>query len=173
LSAAITTAEAPPAGLDLYRLRDELAQSYNPANALERMLVTRMAQPWLRLQRAQEAEERYFKAHDVLDAIANDYGRYKAITRLVADCERAWRHAMVHLEKAQRRRQQTGGFSPESVAQASACGAPVAQAAGCGAPPKPALEFQASRRLHPPPRTFARSPPAGPDRRHPRRPQEA
>ena len=72
MSTAITTAEAAPAGLDLYRLRDELAQSYNPANALERMLVTQMAQSWLRLQRAQEAEEGYFKAHDVLEAIAND-----------------------------------------------------------------------------------------------------
>ena len=148
MSTAITTAEAAPAGLDLYRLRDELAQSYNPANALERMLVTQMAQSWLRLQRAQEAEERYFKAHDVLEAIANDYDRYKAITRLVADCERAWRHAMVHLEKAQRRRQQTGGFAPNARRRP----APelVAQAAGCGAPPKPALEFQAQ-----PPAPFA------------------
>src|ERR1019366_6495265 len=114
MSTAITTAEAAPAGLELYLLRDELAQSYNPANALARMLVTQMAQSWLRLQRAQQAEERYFKAHDVLEAIANDYDRYKAITRLVADCERAWRHAMVHLEKAQRRRQQTDQSSPNA-----------------------------------------------------------
>ena len=141
MSTATTTAEAAPSGLDLYRQRDELAQSYNPVNALERMLVTQMAQSWLRLQRAQDAEERYFKTHDVLDAVANDYDRYKAITRLVADCERAWRHAMVHLEKAQRQRQQTGGFSPNArrlpVAQASAS---VAQASACG---KPTLEFPA------------------------------
>jgi hypothetical protein len=133
MSTAITTAEASPAGLDLYRVRDELAQSYNPANALERMLVTQMAQSWLRLQRAQEAEQRYFKSHDVLDAIANDYDRYKAITRLAADCERAWRHAMVHLERAQRLRQQTGGFSPNARRR------PVAQ--DCNAPVKPAVEF--------------------------------
>jgi hypothetical protein len=141
MSTAIITAEASPAGLDLYRLRDELAQSYNPANALERMLVTQMAQSWLRLQRAQEAEERYFKAHSVLEAISNDYDRYKAITRLVADCERAWRHAMVHLEKAQRRRQQVGGFSPN--ARRRPAPEPVAQASACGAPTRPALEFPA------------------------------
>ena len=137
MSTATTTAEAAPAGLELYRLRDELAQSYNPANAIERMLVTQMAQSWLRLQRAQEAEERYFKAHDVLEAIANDYDRYKAITRLVADCERAWRHAMVHLEKAQRRRQQTGGFSPNARRR------PLPEQIARTNPVKPALEFPA------------------------------
>jgi hypothetical protein len=110
------------AGLDLYRVRDELAQSYNPANALERMLVSQMAQSWLRLQRAQEAEERYFQAHDVLDAIANDFARYKAITRLLADCERAWRHAMLHLEKLQRRRQRVDTFSPNARRRQPAAG---------------------------------------------------
>jgi tRNA nucleotidyltransferase/poly(A) polymerase len=113
MSTATKTEEARPAGLEIYRVRDELAQSYNPANALERMLVTQMAQSWLRLQRAYEAEERYFQAHEVLDAIANDSEKYKAITRYVTDCERAWRHAMLHLEKAQRRRTQTG-FSPNA-----------------------------------------------------------
>src|ERR1019366_531600 len=116
MSTAITTAKAAPAGLELYRLRDDLAQSYNPANALERMLIAQMAQSWLRLQRAQEAEERHFQAHGVLDAIANDFERYKAITRLVADCERAWRHAMLHLEKTQRRRQRTDASSPNAMA---------------------------------------------------------
>jgi hypothetical protein len=114
MSTAIKTAEAPLEGLEVYRVRDDLAQSYNPANALERMLVTQMAQSWLRLQRACEAEERYLRAHDVLEAIANEFDRYKAITRQVTDCERAWRHAMLHLEKAQRRRKQTDLSSPNA-----------------------------------------------------------
>src|ERR1035441_10028920 len=113
MSAAVKTAEAAADWVEVYRVRDDLAQSYSPANALERMLITQMAQSWLRLQRAYAAEERYFKTRDVLEAIANEFDRYKAITRQVTDCERAWRHAMLHLEKAQRRRTQTG-FSPRS-----------------------------------------------------------
>ena len=114
MSTATKTEEASPAGLEIYRVRDELAQSYNPANALERMLVTQMAQSWLRLQRAQEAEERYLQAHGVLEAIANEFDKYKAVTRHVTDCERAWRHAMLLLEKAQRRRKQSGTSSPNA-----------------------------------------------------------
>ena len=114
MSTAMKTAEAPQEGLEVYRVRDDLAQSYNPANALERMLVTQMAQSWLRLQRAYEVEERYLRAHDVLEAIANEFEKYKAITRQVTDCERAWRHAMLHLEKTQRRRQRTDSSSPNA-----------------------------------------------------------
>ena len=112
MSTATQTAEATPERVELYRLRDELAHTYNPANALERMLVTQMAQSWIRLQRAQEAEAKYFRERDVFDAITNDFNRYKAITRYVTECERAWRHAMLHLEKVQRRRQRTDLSSP-------------------------------------------------------------
>ena len=49
------------------------------------MLLSQMAQSWVRLQRAQEAEAGYFDAHDVLEAIGNDYKTYQAVTRLVAD----------------------------------------------------------------------------------------
>src|SRR3974390_2529554 len=112
MSTATQTAEATPERVELYRLRDELAHTYNPANALERMLVTQMAQSWIRLQRAQEAEEKNFRERDVCDAITNDFNRYKAITRYVTECERAWRHAMLHLEKVQRRRQRTDLSSP-------------------------------------------------------------
>ncbi len=107
-------AEAAPERVELYRLRDEIAQTYNPANAVERMLVTQMAQSWIRLQRAQEAEEKYFATRDVFDAITNDYNRYKAITRFVTECERAWRHAMLQLEKVQRWRQRTDLSSPNA-----------------------------------------------------------
>src|ERR1017187_5199846 len=114
MSAATKTAEGALDRAEVYRVRDDLAQSYNPANALERMLITQMAQSWLRLQRAYEAEERYLRAHDVLEAIANEFEKYKAITRQVTDCERAWRHAMLHLEKTQRRRQRTDLSSPNA-----------------------------------------------------------
>ena len=114
MSAAVKTAEAAADWVEVYRVRDDLAQSYSPANALERMLITQMAQSWLRLQRAYAAEERYFKTRYVLEAIANEFDQYKAITRQVTDCERAWRHAMLHLEKAQRRRQQVDRPSPNA-----------------------------------------------------------
>jgi hypothetical protein len=112
MSTATQVAEATPERIDLYRVRDEYAQAYAPADALERMLVSQLAQSWIRLQRAQEAEEKYFRTRDVLDAITNDYDRYKAITRYVSDCERAWRHVMLHLEKVQRRRQRNNLASP-------------------------------------------------------------
>jgi hypothetical protein len=112
MSTATQAAEATPERIDLYRVRDEYAQAYAPADALERMLVSQLAQSWIRLQRAQEAEEKYFRTRDVLDAITNDYDRYKAITRYVSDCERAWRHVMLHLEKVQRRRQRNNLASP-------------------------------------------------------------
>ena len=37
-----------------------------------------MAQCWLR-QRAQDAEARYFRSHDVLDAIATDFKIYQTV----------------------------------------------------------------------------------------------
>jgi predicted metal-dependent HD superfamily phosphohydrolase len=132
---ATKTAEAATAMAEVYRVRDELAQSYNPANALERMLVSQMAQSWLRLQRAQAAEARYFETRDVIEAITGDFERYKAITRYVADCERAWRHAMLQLEKVQRRRQQTDRSSPNARRRQSSplVGPAVAQASACDA----------------------------------------
>ena len=138
MSMATQTAEAAPERMELYCLRDELAHSYNPANALELMLVTQMAQSWLRLQRAQEAEERYFRTRDVLDAMTNDFDRYKAVTRYVTDCERAWRHAMLHLEKVQRRRQRTNLASPNArrrPAQEPVARAAEAPYAATGRPP--------------------------------------
>ncbi len=38
MSAAVKIAEPRPDSLDLYRQRDELAQSFNPTNAYERLL---------------------------------------------------------------------------------------------------------------------------------------
>jgi hypothetical protein len=114
MSSAMKTAESNPSGLELYRVRDELAQAYNPANAVERMLVAQMAQSWIRLQRAQDAETQYFTSKTVLEAITNDFEKYKAITRYVSDCERAWRHAMLQLEKTQRLRSKTDTRSPNA-----------------------------------------------------------
>jgi hypothetical protein len=85
-------------------LRDELAQVTPPANALERMLLTQVAQSWERLQRAYELEDRYFKGRDMTEIVRTKLEEFKALTRYVTDCERAWRHALLNLEKAQRRR---------------------------------------------------------------------
>lgn len=98
-STAPAAAEPNPARLELYRLRDELAQSYAPTNAHERMLVAQIAQGWTRLQRAYEAEERFFEEHDILQAIGSIPDQFKAVTRYVGECERAWRHAVTSLQK--------------------------------------------------------------------------
>ncbi len=114
MSVAAKTRESTSDAEDLYRIRDELAENYKPANAFERMLLSQAAQSWLRLQRAQDAERRYFQTHDVLDAIATDFKTYQAITRLVAECDRAWRSAKWNLEKAQSTRRRTDTSSPNA-----------------------------------------------------------
>ncbi len=101
---AAALAESAPDNLELYCLRDDLAASYVPANAHERMLVTQIARCWLRLQRDYDEEQRYFQANDMLEVIGSDYIRYHAITRRVTESERAWRHAVTSLEQTQRRR---------------------------------------------------------------------
>ena len=108
---ATSQAQAAPERLDFYRVRDDIARHYNPANAFELMMVTQITQAWLCLQRAYETQRRYFEANDVLEAIATQLDQYKAVTREVTNCERAWRHAILHLEKTQRERRRNG-FEP-------------------------------------------------------------
>jgi hypothetical protein len=100
---AVSTAESAPYQLDLYRLRDDLVRAYNPATAHELMLITQIAQAWLRLQRAYATEQRYFEGRDILETIATKLNEFKAVTRFSTDCERAWSHATQNLEECQRR----------------------------------------------------------------------
>jgi hypothetical protein len=101
---AVKTAESAPDQLEFYRVRDDLAHTHNPANAYELMLVTQMAQAWLRLQRAYDTEKLYFESHDIMETIATKLNEFKTVTRFVTDCDRAWRHAKQNLETCQRRR---------------------------------------------------------------------
>ena len=86
-------------------LYEELAKTHPPANACERMLLTQVAASWERLERAHELERQYFKGRDMAEIVRTKLDEFKAITRYVTDCERAWRHALLNFEKAQRRRQ--------------------------------------------------------------------
>src|SRR5664279_4040861 len=95
-----------PATLDpAHTLSDEIAQTHPPANGYERMLATAVALAWERLERAHEVERQYFKGRDMAEIIRPKLDEFKAVTRYVTDCERAWRHALANLEKTQRRRQ--------------------------------------------------------------------
>jgi len=107
-------APATPEGLELYRLRDDFSCVYNPANPVEQMFVSQIAITWQRLTRAQAAERRYFASNDLLTAITKNAREYKDITRYVAACERAWRHAVCHLERIQRLRRKTDLSSPNA-----------------------------------------------------------
>jgi hypothetical protein len=107
-------------------LRDELAQVTPPANALEQMLLTQVAQSWERLQRAYELEDRYFKGRDMTEIVRTKLEEFKALTRYVTDCERAWRHALLNLEKAQRRRPRETKAVPASQRTAPQPAAAVA-----------------------------------------------
>ena len=114
MPAAVATVPSAPDQLDLYRLRDDLAQSHCPANAHERMLVTEIAQSWIRLERARDVERRYFEGQDMLEIIRTKLEEFRAVTRYVTDCERAWRHAVVALQKSQRHRQRASLASPNA-----------------------------------------------------------
>jgi hypothetical protein len=105
MSSATKTVLAEPAGLSLDTLRDELTEAHKPADGYERMLVTQIAQTWLRLQRAHEAEERYCATRDMVEVLTTKLKEFQAVTRWVTDCERAWRHAVTMLKASQRRRE--------------------------------------------------------------------
>src|SRR6266498_1775649 len=77
---------------------NDFSSVYKPANAVEQMMVDQIGMMWQRLQFAASAEQRYFATRDILEILEKKPQEYKAITRLVSDCERAWRHAIVHLE---------------------------------------------------------------------------
>lgn len=88
---------------------------YNPANAVEHMMVDQIAMSWQRLQRATDAEKRYFDKNDILEVLNKKPAEYKAIIRYVSDCERAWHRAIVHLERMQRQRLHPRPSKPAAV----------------------------------------------------------
>lgn len=114
MSATATTSQTPEDGLDVYRVRDDLAQSFNPANSVERMLITQLAQSWLRLRDAYEVERRYRAQNDMLQVITTKLAEFKAVTGYVRDCERAWHRAMETLQKMQRQRRRENLSSPNA-----------------------------------------------------------
>ena len=102
-----------PVTLDpVYILRDEIAQTYPPVNALERMLVTAVAQATVRLHRAQELERRLSENASPLE-VSYDKA-LKTITRQVADCERARTRSLGELQRAIRNRTNPIGMSPNA-----------------------------------------------------------
>jgi hypothetical protein len=86
----------------VYTTRDDLASSFNPANAHERMLVTAAAQAWQRLQRAYDLERRLLETTDLLDLFTSNPEGFKSIARHIAECERIWRRALEALERVKR-----------------------------------------------------------------------
>lgn len=114
MSAAVTTSQSNRDALAVYRVRDDLARRYNPADALELMLVTQMAQSWIRLQEAYEAECRYRQGRDMVVVITTKLAEFKAITGYVRDCERSWNRAKENIEKAQRQRRRENLSSPNA-----------------------------------------------------------
>jgi hypothetical protein len=135
MSSVTTFAQSKPDGFDdLYLLRDDLARSYGPANAHERMLVTNTAECWLRLARARDAERRFFEGRDVLAIIDAELQKFKIITQYVNDCERAWRASVRELERTQKRRFEAAGLGGRCAAEVHAACVPGRQL-GSGARP--------------------------------------
>ncbi len=85
----------------IYAVRDDIARTYNPVDALERMLVNAAAQAWCRLQQASEIENRIFEKTSPMELFASNAEAFRTLTHFVADAARAWRRAMAQLNKAQ------------------------------------------------------------------------
>lgn len=113
MSAASTT-QSSEQGLEVYRVRDDLARRYNPADSFERMLVTQLAQCWIRLQEAYDVERRYREGRDMLVIITTKLAEFKAVAGFVRDCERSWNRVKENLEKAQRQRRRDNLSSPNA-----------------------------------------------------------
>jgi hypothetical protein len=111
-----TSPQPIPERAEFARIRDELSITYKPANAHEHMLVANIAHTWIRVQRAYDLEHRYAEANDLFEAIAAESEQFKLVARYVADCERAWRHAVEMLESSQRRRQRAEVPVPKRAA---------------------------------------------------------
>jgi hypothetical protein len=112
---ASTQAALEPKPLDpVFGLRDDLAQTLTPANAYERMLLTAVAQAWFRFQQAQQIERRVFEKTDPLELVSNNLETFKAVTRHVSNCERAWRQAIAELKRTQRARAKATLASPNA-----------------------------------------------------------
>ena len=144
MSSATKTALAEPAGPSLDTLRDELTEAHKPADGCERMLVTQIAQTWLRMQRAQQAEDRYCATRDMVEVLTTKLAEFKAVTRWATDCERAWRHAVTMLKAAQRRRERESKTSSTArrTHPSVSASAPVSTAAASPV----LLPFAAARR---------------------------
>jgi hypothetical protein len=103
MNAAATPARSSTP-FDLARFSEELAQVYDPQDAHERMLVSQIAQSRERLERAYELERAYCRGRDLSEIVRTKVEEFKIVMRYLTDSERAWRHAVLALEKAQRRR---------------------------------------------------------------------
>lgn len=106
MSATVAAPDKTKSGeWSLARVQDDLTRNYNPVGAFEIMLITQMAQTFVRLQTAYDVERRYSEGRDMLVVITTKPAEFKAVQGYVRDCERAWNHAKENLEKAQRKRQ--------------------------------------------------------------------
>ncbi|MBS1877354.1 MAG: hypothetical protein JSU00_29350 [Acidobacteria bacterium] len=116
MSQATETIMAPkfaPSDMELYLLRDELAETHEPRNIQERQLVTAIAQNWLRYQDALRVEQELMSSPELRQILLTRLDLFKAVTRHATDCERAWRHCVTRLEIMKRRRPKTLA-SPEA-----------------------------------------------------------
>ena len=102
-------------------LRQDLIESYQPANATELMLVEEIAQNFWRLQRARniEAENMNINAGGADPIIAFNCGQtyFDTIRRYMTTIERAWHRAMQQLEHTQALRRKNAPLESGFVSQ--------------------------------------------------------
>lgn len=98
-------------------LRDGLIDSYQPANSAEDTLVEEIAQNYWRLQRVRLIEAESFRCLgggvDINMAFGFGVERFDVIRRYMTSIERAWRNAILQLEKMQAARAAQAAPEPE------------------------------------------------------------
>ncbi len=132
-------------------LRQDLIDSYKPADAAELMLVEEIAQNFWRLQRARniEAENMNIGAEgcDPIVGFSMSQRLFDPIRRYMTTIERAWHRAMQQLERTQALRRKLEAAQPPVPPQTGF----VSQRSE---PPAPRVISIAPRAENPPPQTI-------------------
>ena len=115
MPAATTRTAAEPLPLDTVAgLSDGIAEHFKPSSAYERILVRNYAAATERYDQALDVERRAFAKTDPLEMLEKFPERFKALTRYVAECERAARRALEELRRAIRQRPKTAQASSQA-----------------------------------------------------------
>lgn len=128
------------------QLRDDIAEHFRPATAYERSLVSNYALASVRYREALLHEHRAFHTEDPIIVLLKHPEAFKALTRYVADCERACRRALEELRRAIRERAKSAPSQTAAKPAARPSAPPAELAMAASASPAVSQAATAPRR---------------------------